>query len=133
MLALRRLSQDDILFVLSKCSFSLRDRASIWRSRDLVAFAATEGDTLEGLAIAESKPRLLHVSYLKGSDDACHLLLQRLILLAGERDVSVACRADRAEVRQFLEGEGFELLAEGRPREDLVLYGLDQGGDPDEG
>jgi hypothetical protein len=132
MFIIRPLSLNDILSVLS-CLAKRRDWASFCRARGLVAFAVTEADSLEGLAIAESKPRLLHVPYLNGTDDACQLLLRRLILLAGERDVSVAFRADRAEARRFLEGEGFELLAEWRPREGLVLYGLDRGGDTEEG
>jgi hypothetical protein len=122
MLTILPVSLNDLLSVLS-CLAKRRDWASFCRARGLLAFAVTEADSLEGLAIAESKPRLLHVPYLEGGDDACRLLLQRLIRLAGERAMSVSCRADRTGRRQLLEGCGFEVLFERAQREGHCLYG----------
>jgi hypothetical protein len=94
--------------------------AQVWesfrRQRGLLAFAATDGGTLVGLAIVESASRVLHVWHLDGTREACRLLLHRLILLAGERDVSVSCSADRTDLRRLLGQEGFVLLDEDHVR-----------------
>src|SRR5947209_7632985 len=92
----------------------------------LLAFVAREDAMAVGLALAESRPRWVHVFLLEGTTDAGHLLLERLVRSAGERDVSVWCPAARMDVRELLEQRGFARLAQGdflgRPS---YLYRLD--------
>jgi hypothetical protein len=79
----------------------------------LLAFVAKEEERAVGLALAESHPGRVHVFVLEGTTDACRLLLERLVRLAGERDVSVWCPAARLDVRELLEQRGFARLAQG--------------------
>ena len=96
------------------------------RDGTLLAFLAEEAGMAVGLALAESQPRRVHVFIVEGTTDACHLLLGRLVRLAGERDVSVWCPAARIDVRELLEQNGFACQArgdfQGRPS---YLYHLD--------
>jgi hypothetical protein len=75
--------------------------------RDLVAFAAEDGGEVQGVALAESHPNLVHVLRLEGSAGACLLLLRRLLALAGERDVSGWFPADLPGVLGLLGRAGF--------------------------
>jgi hypothetical protein len=78
------------------------------RDRGLVAFAAERGEELAGFAVAESDARAIHFLNLEGDATTCGVLLDRLARLAGERDVSGWCPADREDVRRLLEERGFE-------------------------
>jgi hypothetical protein len=73
----------------------------------LVALAAEQDEELVGFAVAESIPQVLHILTLKGDPDCCGLLLQRLVMLAGERDVSGWFPLDQVEVRKVLKDLGF--------------------------
>jgi hypothetical protein len=133
-LNIQPLSLADALFVFSQAGpahgLAPPDWEGFCRARGLLAFAVTDGDLLAGLAVAESTPRLLHIPYLDGSRTACRLLLKRLVLLAGERDVSLSCRAERVDLRQLLEQRGFGLLCEENLKGTaLCLYGLDRNPD----
>jgi hypothetical protein len=75
--------------------------------RGLLAFAAEEDGILAGFAIAESQPGGVHVLSLEGDKKACHLLLERLVQLAGERDMTVWCPTTHDYVLDLLEGRGF--------------------------
>src|SRR5262245_21652040 len=72
---------------------------SQWRSfcleGGLLAFAAEDEGQFVGLALAESHPRVVKVLAVAGREDACRLLLERLVRLAGERDMSAWCPAAR--------------------------------------
>jgi len=84
------------------------------QERGFLALVAEEDDMYAGLAIAESTPKALHVLKLEGCDDACRLLLERLMRIAGERDVSGRCQADQAGMREMFQAKGFlELFQEG--------------------
>ena len=80
---------------------------SFCRGRGLVAFAAERGGELAGFAVAESDARAIHLLTLEGDATTCGLLLDRLTRMAGERDVSGWCPADREDVRRLLEERGF--------------------------
>jgi hypothetical protein len=82
-----------------------------WEARcargGLLAFAAEEGDVAVGFAVAVSYPQGVHVLTLEGAAPACALLLERLVRAAGERDLSVCCPAERADLRGVLQRRGF--------------------------
>jgi hypothetical protein len=73
----------------------------------LLAFAAEEGDVAVGFAVAVSHPQGVHVLTLEGTAPTCGLLLERLVRAAGERDLSVCCPAERADLRGLLRRRGF--------------------------
>ena len=89
------------------------------KRRALVALAAEQDGELAGFAVAESRPGVVHILNLEGGTDACRRLLGRLVMVAGERDMSGWCPAARPDVREMLEGRGFEPEGEddilGRP------------------
>ncbi len=132
MLALRPFNLADAFFSISGGRHTPSELEGICRDRGLLSFSVTEGETLRGLAVAESSPRRLHVLFLDGSNDACDLLVKDLVRRAGERAVSVACPPNRTDLRQLLAECAFELLFEGALREGLCLYGRDRGGDANE-
>ena len=78
-----------------------------WENHGLVAFAAEEGGSLWAFALAESHPQIVHLTHLAGRLDACRLLLDRLELLAGERDLSGVVPVHLTEVQALLEERGF--------------------------
>jgi hypothetical protein len=78
--------------------------------RGLVAFAAEEQGELAAIALAESEPQALHVVAVEGRPDACLLLLERLVRLAGERDVTAWSRDDKPDYQEMLEGLGFSVM-----------------------
>jgi hypothetical protein len=73
----------------------------------LLAFAAREGGVAVGFAVAVSHPQGVHVLSLEGTAPACGLLLERLVRAAGERDLSIWCPAERADLRGVLQQRGF--------------------------
>jgi hypothetical protein len=80
---------------------------TLWENRGLVAFAAEENESLRAFALAESHPQIVHLTHLAGRLDACRLLLDRLELLAGERDLSGVVPVHLIEVQALLEERGF--------------------------
>jgi hypothetical protein len=89
----------------------------------LVALAAERYEDLAGVAVAESCPRRVHVRCLEGDAEACQFLLDRLVLLAGERDVSCRVPVERRDLRRMLLGLGFVRRGGGA---DSVLYYWDR-------
>ena len=82
-------------------------QTALYLRRGLVAFGVEEDGQLAGLSIAASRPRSVHVLGMEGRTGACHLLLERLVRFAGERDLSAWCPASRPDVRHMLERRGF--------------------------
>jgi hypothetical protein len=80
---------------------------ALCQARGLLALAAEQDEELVGFAVAESSPQVLHILTLKGDPNVCRLLLQRLVMLAGERDVSGWFPLDQVEVRKMVERLGF--------------------------
>jgi hypothetical protein len=81
------------------------------RDRGLVAFAAERGEELVGLAAAESDAKVVHVAILEGDTGTCHALLDRLVRLAGERDMSGWVPLGRPDVRRLILRLGFAPVA----------------------
>src|SRR5271165_3702166 len=77
------------------------------QERGFLALVAEEDEMYAGLAIAESTPKALHVLKLEGCADACRFLLERLVRMAGERDVSVRCLVNQADMREMFQEKGF--------------------------
>ena len=123
MLVIRSVDPAEALAMFWDIPPSARIGLSRWRSYcerlGLVALAAEEDGELVGFALAESNARVVHFLNLEGGTDACRLLLTRLVMLAGERDLSGWCPAARPDVAEMLEGRGFEPEGEddilGRP------------------
>jgi hypothetical protein len=80
---------------------------SLWENHGLVAFAAEARQSLRAFALAESHPQTVHVAHLGGRPDACWLLLERLVRLAGERDMSAVVPMAHPELQVLLEELGF--------------------------
>jgi hypothetical protein len=91
------------------------------RERGLVALAAEWDEEPVGFAVAESRPRSVHILKLEGDTRTCLLLLDRLTMLAGERNVGVWVPIDRLDVRRMLKRLGFARRAGGE-REDGPAY-----------
>jgi hypothetical protein len=123
MLVIRSVDPAEALPLFWDIPPSARIRPSRWRSfcqrLGVVALAAEEDGELAGFAVAESNARVVHFLNLEGGTDACRLLLTRLVMLAGERDMSGWCPAARPDVREMLEDRGFDREAQddiqGRP------------------
>jgi len=73
----------------------------------LLAWAAEQDGDLVGFTVAESHARGVRVLTLEGGTAICQLLLDKLVRLAGERDVSGWCPADRPDVQKLFETRGF--------------------------
>src|SRR5215831_8797137 len=116
MLVIRSVDPAEALPLFWDIPPSARIRPSRWRSfckrLGVVALAAEEDGELAGFAVAESNPRVVHFLNLEGGTDACRLLLTRLVMLAGERDMSGWCPAVRTDVLKMLEDRGFDREAE---------------------
>ena len=111
MVLIRKVGPDDALGVIGATPPGDGIEKAIWDkwSRDgtLVAFVAEHGRAAVGVALAESHPNLVHVLALEGNAATCGLLLERLVRLAGERDVSVRCPDGHEDLRRVLGGTGF--------------------------
>jgi hypothetical protein len=75
--------------------------------RGVLAVVAEQDGVLVGWAVAESGARFLHVRRLEGHPQACRLLLDRLVRLAGERDLTGWVWADRPELQRLFVRLGF--------------------------
>ena len=84
------------------------------RRRGMLAFAAELDADLVGFAVAESGPEVVHVLSLVGDAGTCRLLLQRVVMAAGERDVSGWCPIDDLAVRRLFRRLGFVRTGKGR-------------------
>lgn len=80
---------------------------SFCKERGLVVLVAEAEGELLGFTIAESHPNVVHVLSLEGDDLVCHLLLQRVARLAGERNLSGWFPIDQATVLARPEWQGF--------------------------
>jgi hypothetical protein len=85
------------------------------QERGLVAFTAERDQGPVGFAAAESDATAVHVVLLEGDADACRVLLDRLVRLAGERDLSGWVPVDRPDLRGLFEGLGFFCSAQAEP------------------
>jgi hypothetical protein len=81
------------------------------RERGLVAFAAEREEEFVGYVAAESDAQAVHVVLLEGDTETCRVLLDRLVMLAGERDMSGWVPADRRDVRRIVRRLGFVRMA----------------------
>jgi hypothetical protein len=123
MLVICRVEPAEVVSMLWASRASAGRKRSQWQAycdrRALMAFVAERDGVLAGLAVAQSRPRAVHILNLEGGDEACRLLLARLIRLAGERHVRAWCPAARAGLRALFEESGFEREGEdtfrGRP------------------
>jgi L-amino acid N-acyltransferase YncA len=77
--------------------------------RGVMVLAAEEEGDLAGWAVAESCPQRLHIRTLEGDRAACRLLLNRLVMAAGERDLSGWVPLDRPDLRRMFRRLGFVL------------------------
>lgn len=129
MLVLHRFDAPEVAALLpvvqSQSGLSPEKWEEFCRERGFLAFAAEDDGELAGLAVAESHPSALRVVHLEGTADACTLLLDRLVRLAGERDVAAGCREDREDLRGLLEARGFTRAYAGEARNgSYVIYRL---------
>jgi hypothetical protein len=89
-----------------------------WRSfceeRGFVTLAAIQDDELVGYAVAESHPEILHIVNLEGDAKTCHRLLERLVRMAGERNMRGWCYVDPLAVRKMFRRIGFIRGARGQ-------------------
>ncbi len=83
------------------------DWPSFCEESGLLALAAEQDGELVGFAIAQSYPRSLHILSVEGNLRICRSLLGRLVKLAGERNMSSWCPAERRNVCKILKGLGF--------------------------
>jgi hypothetical protein len=60
-----------------------------------------------GFAVAESCPRALHILDLEGDSPACRLLLDRMVRLAGERDLTAWLPPGRPDLHRMVRRLGF--------------------------
>jgi hypothetical protein len=86
------------------------DCAALWERLGLVVLVAQDGGEQEDLGLAASHPGQVQVIYLDGAPRACRLLLDRLVRLAGERDVSMWCPAEQTAIGTMHEEKGFVFL-----------------------
>jgi hypothetical protein len=96
--------------------------AALCRERGLIAFAAEQDGRFAGYAVAESTPRLVRILNLEGGLRPCRLLLERLVRLAGERDVGGWFPAGRTDVLEMLERRGFVRLGQDDCHGPCCLY-----------
>jgi hypothetical protein len=103
--------------------WGLPDLPILWddycREKGLVALAAEQGPSLVGFAIAESHPQLIRILNLEGDRETCRRLLNRLIRLAGERDLAGWFPRKRKDLQRLVKQLGFVRSAQdvfqGRP------------------
>ncbi len=77
------------------------------QEKGLSALVAEHQGELAGFAVAESQPRALHILNLEGDTPVCRLLLNRLVMLAGERDMTGWFPLDRPDLHQLARHLGF--------------------------
>jgi hypothetical protein len=75
--------------------------------RGFVTLVAGSDEELVGYAVAESNPAVLHIVNLEGDTNTCHRLLEILVKMAGERNMSGWCPIDRLAVRKIFRRVGF--------------------------
>jgi hypothetical protein len=108
-LVIRSVDPDDV--VPNDQDLTPEEWSACCRERGVVAFAAEQDGEPVGFAVAESDPHALHVVELEGDAGTCRVLLDRLVRLAGERDMSGWVPAGRPALRQLVERLGFVRLA----------------------
>lgn len=122
MVVIRTLGPDEAV-VLAGGRVRGHSHRGLWeawlREGTLLGVVVEQDRVAVGFAVAESHPQVLHVVRLEGDTETCLLLVERLVRLSGERDVSVWCPVARPDVQQILEGMGFARLVRdaflGRP------------------
>jgi len=81
--------------------------AAACKERGFLAFLAIRDEAFAGYAVAESNPKVLEILDLDGDTYTCRFLLERLVRLAGERNVSSRCPVTRTDVQKMLHWLGF--------------------------
>jgi hypothetical protein len=81
--------------------------------RGVVVFVVESDGEVVGLAVVESCRHRLQIRRLEGDADTCRLLLRRLVLLAGERDLTGWVAADRPGLRRLFCQRGFIFQGKG--------------------
>lgn len=85
----------------------------------LVAFTANEKDIPVGFCLVSSEPPMVQIIALEGDPKACQLLFERVVRLAGERNVSVWFPTCRKDLGSLAEAFGFvwqrKVICEGVP------------------
>jgi hypothetical protein len=89
---------------------------SYCRSKGLLVFVAERDEDLVGYTAAESCPRRVHIRDLVGDTRTGRLLLDRLVMVAGERDLSGWVPADRPDLRRLFRRRGFVSVGRGYPQ-----------------
>jgi hypothetical protein len=111
LLVLHRFNATDVAAlmpgVLARSGMSPTQWDAYCEEKGLLAFAAEEEGDLVALSMAESVPQALHVVSIEGRPDACHLLLEKFVRLAGERDVTAWCPRGNDDLSRMLEELGF--------------------------
>jgi hypothetical protein len=77
------------------------------KHRGYFTFVAERDGDQVGFAVAESHPNVLNVINLEGDARVCRRLLERLVMVAGERNMSGWFPIARKDVRLMLEKLGF--------------------------
>jgi hypothetical protein len=77
------------------------------REKGLSALVAERHGELMGFAVTESCPRALHILDLEGDTKACRLLLDRMVMLAGERDMTAWLPLGRPDLHRMVRRLGF--------------------------
>ena len=92
-----------------------------WKSycegRGLMAFAAEQDGDLAGFAVGESCPHRIHIRRLEGDTDTCRLLFDRLVMAAGERNLSGWVPDDRPDLLRMFRRRGFVRGGQGHPED----------------
>jgi hypothetical protein len=79
----------------------------VCQERGFVTLVAGSDDELVGYAVAESHPSVLHIVNLEGDAKTSHRLLEILVKMAGERNMSGWCPIDRLAVQRMFRQVGF--------------------------
>jgi hypothetical protein len=77
------------------------------REKGLSALVVERHGELMGFAVTASYPHALHILDLEGDSSACRLLLDRMVMLAGERDMTAWLPLGRPDVHHMVRRLGF--------------------------
>jgi hypothetical protein len=93
--------------LIQKDHMTTAEWQSYCRSKGPLVFVAERDEDLVGYAVAESCPQRVHIRSLVGDTRTGRLLLDRLVMAAGERDLSGWVPADRRDLRRLFRRRGF--------------------------
>jgi len=100
------------------------------REKGLSALVAERDGELMGFAVTASSPSALHILGLEGVTPVCRVLLNRMVRVAGERDMTAWLPRDRPDIHRMVRRLGFVQRRagnfQGRPSR---YYHWDRNGD----